>query len=330
MRDLLLASMQRLVLQHSDGPQAVDDDALWRDAVEAGFTRARLGDEDVHLSDVLAVVSLATQFGARAPIGDVLMADWLLCRIGASDAPACMFAVESDFQLRDGSSVTGAAHNVAGVLETSHLLSIAQGEGAAANLVVVELASARVEPAADTLSGRRHNAFCEGVPARAFPTELGATDIRAIAALARCAEMNGAMSRILDIVIEHAGTRVQFGKPLAKLQAVQQLQAFIAGQLAISLAAVDRVANAGDLGAVAFFSAMAKAVVSESAGKVAAAAHQILGAMGISREHELQHHTRALWAWRDEIGAEDHWRAVIGRRVLQAGGAALWPALVRT
>jgi acyl-CoA dehydrogenase len=123
---------------------------------------------------------------------------------------------------------------------------------------------------------------------------------------------------------------VQFGKPLAKLQAVQQMQAQIAGELALAEAIVDRAATGADLLAVAASSAMAKAVASEAAGKVAALAHQIHGAIGVSRQHELQHHTRALWAWRDERGAEDVWRKSVGERVLADGGAALWPALAQT
>jgi acyl-CoA dehydrogenase len=328
MRDLLLASMQRLMLQHSDGPMAVDDAALWRDMVDAGFARMRLGADEIDLSDALAMVSLAAQFGARVPLGDVLVADWLLLRADVVDAAPCTFAPESDFLLHDDGSLSGAAYDFAGASDCRHLLSCAVDKAGALHLVIAEI-GARLSRA--NIAGEpRYSVTVRHAPARAYATDLSATDIRAVAGLARCAQMAGAMSRVIDLVLEHAATRVQFGKPLAKLQAVQQLQALIAGQLALSFAALDRAVCAADVTETAFFAAIAKAVVSEAAGKVAAAGHQILGAMGVSQEHELQHHTRALWSWRDEIGAEDEWRAVTGRRVLQGGGAALWPMLAQS
>jgi acyl-CoA dehydrogenase len=59
-------------------------------------------------------------------------------------------------------------------------------------------------------------------------------------------------------------------------------------------------------------------------------AHQIHGALGIAREHELQHFTRRLWSWRDEYGTEGSWERRLGRAVLAAGPDALWPLVVGT
>lgn len=330
MRDLLLASMRRLVLQHGDGPLAIDNDALWRDVVGAGFARTGVGEDAVDLSDALAVVSLASGLGARIPLGDAILADWLLSRLGAGDEAPCLLAAESQLRLSEEMLVGGVIYEVAVSNEPARLVSSALSESGETYLVVLDSALGEPTSARNLANEERVAVRYAGARAKVYPACLDAAGIRSIAALARCAQMNGAMSRILDIVIEHANMRVQFGKPLAKLQAVQQLLAMIAGQLALSLAAVDRAAGAGNIADVAFFAAIAKAVASETSGRVAAAAHQILGAIGVSQEHELQHHTRALWAWRDEIGAEDHWRSVIGGQVLSEGGAALWPTLART
>ncbi|MGB3952195.1 MAG: acyl-CoA dehydrogenase family protein, partial [Solirubrobacterales bacterium] len=71
----------------------------------------------------------------------------------------------------------------------------------------------------------------------------------------------------------------------------------------------------------------AKLRAAEAAGTVAAIAHQVHGAMGVTREHRLQYFTRRLWSWRDEDGNEQLWGHWLGRRVLGRGADALWPSI---
>jgi acyl-CoA dehydrogenase len=75
--------------------------------------------------------------------------------------------------------------------------------------------------------------------------------------------------------------------------------------------------------------AVAKARVGEAAGKGAEIAHQVHGAMGFTREHNLHYCTRRLWSWRDEFGNETLWQARLGREVARQGADALWPMLTR-
>ena len=76
--------------------------------------------------------------------------------------------------------------------------------------------------------------------------------------------------------------------------------------------------------------AMAKARASEAAGVVARIAHQVHGAIGFTREHDLRLATTRLWAWRDEDGSEAQWQAVIGAAALAAGPEGLWPLVTGT
>ncbi|WP_344252620.1 acyl-CoA dehydrogenase family protein [Pseudonocardia hydrocarbonoxydans] len=71
--------------------------------------------------------------------------------------------------------------------------------------------------------------------------------------------------------------------------------------------------------------AAAKARAGEAAGEVARIAHQVHGAIGFTREHDLRLLTTRLWAWRDEDGSDAHWQAELGATVLAAGPEALWP-----
>jgi acyl-CoA dehydrogenase len=74
--------------------------------------------------------------------------------------------------------------------------------------------------------------------------------------------------------------------------------------------------------------AIAKARASEAAGIVAATAHQVLGALGFTREYHLQLLARRLWSWRDETGGEVWWQRVIGEAVLAQDPAELCPMIL--
>jgi acyl-CoA dehydrogenase len=71
----------------------------------------------------------------------------------------------------------------------------------------------------------------------------------------------------------------------------------------------------------------AKAQASDSAGIVAAIAHQLHGAIGTTEEHRLRLTTTRLWSWRDEDGPASACFAELGRAALEAGAGGLWPWL---
>jgi len=58
--------------------------------------------------------------------------------------------------------------------------------------------------------------------------------------------------------------------------------------------------------------AVAKARTSEAAVKVAAIAHAVHGAIGITEEHDLQLYTRRMHEWRRAFGSESYWNRKIG------------------
>lgn len=79
--------------------------------------------------------------------------------------------------------------------------------------------------------------------------------------------------------------------------------------------------------AVFLEAAAAKIRVGEAAGEGAAIAHQVLGAIGFTKEHTLHRFTQRLWAWRDDFGNESFWAVKLGNRVAANGADALWPML---
>ncbi|RIV75579.1 acyl-CoA dehydrogenase family protein [Pelagerythrobacter aerophilus] len=150
---------------------------------------------------------------------------------------------------------------------------------------------------------------------------------REVAALARAMQMAGALDMILGMTISHVQERSQFGRPLAKFQAVQHSLAILASEVAAGQAAAEhavaRLAQGGSSATLAI--GIARARIGEASSKAAAIAHQLHGAIGYAREHRLHLYTTSLWRWRDEYGTQAWWTRQVGRQVLAAGPDALWP-----
>ena len=190
---------------------------------------------------------------------------------------------------------------------------------------LVERQNLAGEPADDV-------AFDDVLPIRSAPAPAGLDEMSVFAfgAAVRSAQMAGAMQKILDQSVQYSLERVQFGRPIARFQAIQHGLAQLAGEVAAAGAAADAAAEAiartsglGD-GALADVAA-AKARGGEAATVGGAIAHQTHGAMGFTYEHTLHHATRRLWSWRDEFGGEAYWAIQLGRMVAKKGADSLWP-----
>lgn len=132
--------------------------------------------------------------------------------------------------------------------------------------------------------------------------------------LLTAAMMTGAMARVVEITADYANTRVQFGWPLVKFQAIQHKLAEAASELAVTEAALAAALEAEDEGrGNDLLRLSAKAQAGHSATVIAATAHQLFGAIGFTQEHELHRYTRRLWAWRDDWGRQADCDLAIGR-----------------
>jgi acyl-CoA dehydrogenase len=148
-------------------------------------------------------------------------------------------------------------------------------------------------------------------------------------ALARMLQVCGAMERVVDLCIEHVSSRVQFGRPLAKFQAVQRLVSSIAAEAALARAAVDaavaRVERAGwSAPSASFAVAVAKSCAGHAASTVVRNAHQVHGAIGTTFEHELHWYTKPILAWRSEFGSVALWDRLLTQAAVGAGRDDAW------
>jgi acyl-CoA dehydrogenase len=157
---------------------------------------------------------------------------------------------------------------------------------------------------------------------------INGRDLFLAGAALRAVAMSGALERILLQTVEYARTRVQFGKPIAAFQAIQQQLAVLAGHTAASsMAAEAALTSLSDLTRRDIDVAVAKVRAGEAVGPATSIAHQVHGAIGITREHSLHFATRRLWSWRAEFGAETLWAEQLGRSAASNGGDGFWPSI---
>lgn len=114
----------------------------------------------------------------------------------------------------------------------------------------------------------------------------------AFGAAATCAEMVGGARRVLDMTVEYACQRHQFGKPIGTFQAVQHHCANIAiDVLTARFIAYEAIWGLSSSPAltddVALTVASAKSWVSDAYQRVCALGHQVHGAVGFTAEHDL-------------------------------------------
>jgi acyl-CoA dehydrogenase len=149
--------------------------------------------------------------------------------------------------------------------------------------------------------------------------------VRRAGAALRVIEMAGLAQAALDQTIEYVNVRQQFGRSLSKFQVIQHSLATMAAQVAALEGAAGIAAQflVGDLQPSVFLAA-AKARADESAGIVAALAHQAHGAIGFTEEYQLGRITRALWTARAQFGGQAYWQEMVATAVEQVGADALW------
>jgi alkylation response protein AidB-like acyl-CoA dehydrogenase len=144
---------------------------------------------------------------------------------------------------------------------------------------------------------------------------------RALAALA--AEAVGVGERALELGIEHAKTREQFGRPIGVYQAVSHKLAdsYVETQLARSLAYWAAWCVAEDDPQAEVAAAAAKAYAAEAAVAACERSIQVLGGIGFTWEHMLhRYYKRAQWIQTFGGAAAAH-RAQVAEALLGAPAA---------
>lgn len=318
--------------------------ALWDAVVDAGFTAALLPEEaggfGATVGEAMALLQVSAAHAAPIPLAETMLAGWLLAKAGLPVPPGMLTLAPVRLGdvlhlRRDGAGwrLTGTAARIPWARDAA-IAVLADGPDGPA---VATLPAGAFTAAHDTnLAGEPRDAITVDAvlaadAAAPAPPGFGPAGLRAAGAAFRTVQIAGALSRALALSVQYAQTRVQFGRPIGKFQAVQQNLAVLAGQSAAALAASDMATDALAAGLAGKLDPLpagaAKARAGEAASVAAGLAHQLHGAIGFTQEYELHHLTRRLWSWRDEFGNEAEWNALVGRAALSAGPDGLWPLL---
>ncbi len=359
MRSILVDTASRLFADlctteaFNQAEQGVLDGRAWNLLEQAGLTRATVpeavGGDGSDLGDALMLVRAAGSFALPLPLVDTLLAQRVLAaaglpaqvgvgsvapvtlpsrRKGAAQAGAVLATRDGKYFLSGTVLRVPAARYAQFVavitkVDDSFATVLVSGAGLRAALTRQDVNWAN-EPR-DTLVFR---------DLAIAPEHIGKTgqgmnveDLRFEGALFRLAAMSGAMGSVLQLAVQYAKDRVQFGKPIAQYQAIQHGLAVLATQVAAANAAADAAIDAASRGPARFEIAAAKARIGEAAHIANGIAHQVHGAMGFTHEHPLHRSSRRLWAWRDEFGSEGEWAEWVGRAAVRLGGDGLWPFL---
>lgn len=284
---------------------------LWRALEEQGVPLALVpenaGGFGLDPRDALELIRLLGRHAIPLPLGETMLANATLAEAGLPLADGAAALVPMDGAAR----IAWGRHCRTFVVETPG--GVVRIDGGAV-----------VEREGHNLAGLPRDAMH-------FPKTNDATPIagRLIerGALVSALQCAGALERLLELTVTHVSERVQFGRPLAKFQAIQQELAKLAGEVAAASAAADLAADAfvDDPAKARFAIAVARVRIGEAVGRANGIAHQLHGAIGFTAEHRLHLFTTSLWAWRDEFGGAVYWAGQLGDRALSAGRDGYWP-----
>lgn len=329
MGDTMFADLaERVLAEAAPAPEGGFDERLWGEIESAGLDRLllpeELGGAGDAFDEAVAVMIAFGRAGAALPLADTLVANWCLskARLDVPEGPKALL-VEPDAR-REESGLSGVAYWLPAVRNAVLVSEIE-------DVVSVESLTGLPGTPGESICGEplmwlgRNEAMAFGL---GRPANLAAGRAVAIAAIFEAAAIVGALEAVCTLSVDYANTRTQFGKPIARFQAVQALMARLASEAAAARAAVEHAATTlGEPGEL-FWAGIAKARASEAAGKAAACAHQIHGAIGFTREYELHRHTRRLWAWRERRGNELYWNQRIGAAAVRCNGKEFWSGLL--
>ncbi|MCV7092139.1 acyl-CoA dehydrogenase family protein [Mycobacterium interjectum] len=302
------------------------DPDLWRQLDELGLVRLT-GDEQqggsgAAWTEAAELLAAAVRHGVRIPLAEHdLLACWLLDAAGAPADGAVRTVCVLDKR--------GVATKVPWAASADRVVVAwrADGQYRVADVAPEMLT---ITPDVNLIGEPRDTVAADpaGLEGTAVSLTL-ITQLRLKSALVRSIQVCAALDRILQLCVDHATSRAQFGRPLAKFQAVQNLVSDIATEAALARATTEAALTAGmssqwtgpDVG---FLVAVARSCAGHATSVVVRNAHQVHGAIGTTREHRLHEFTRAALAWRSEFGSVQYWDEQVTDAALYASAGGLW------
>lgn len=309
-------------LGHRGVPDRFDAD-LWRILEETGLARLTstpdMGAGPRELA--IALYGLARHAGS-VPLAETdALAGWLGLQAGIElpDGPMTVAIADAD---TDGPRIAGTARSVPWARSCAAVLLAVRGpDGLRVGLVE----SADQVHEAHNLAGEPRDAVVFDQPTdqlRPVEPALG-DELARRGAWSRCVQIVGALDAAAALTVNHTRERVQFGRPLSAFQSVQQSLAGMAGEIeraraAVELAVVTAAEQGFDSADTDYAVMVAKVAVGRAVGPATTTAHQLHGAIGVTREHPLWLFTLRAQGWAEDYGTTTQYARRLGRLALAA------------
>ncbi len=295
----ILAAVDALCAQHAGPARAIQLDAKadWDEPLdaalsEAGFSEVALGAPETGTLEAALVVAEVARHAGTLPVGaQVLVAPMLVGRV--VPGPVALVSLAHPGPVRFGAHARTALVDCG---DEARLVALSPGDGAPvrSNFMLPVGTLALSSSSGESLG-----------------TDSGEA-LRSWWRVALAAELYGTMQAALEITVAYVKRRRQFGRAIGSFQALQHRLAMctvlVEGTrwLALEAASQDVPGESA---------ATAAAYAAEAANQLFRETHQLTGAMGFTREHDLHVFSMRLAALRLELGgASAHRRAITAQR----------------
>lgn len=323
MMDAVFAEYREM---HSPAATLEYDAKLWKRLDDLGLVRLtgteQSGGSGAGWYETAELLAAAARHGVRIPLAEHdLLACWLLEANEMSADSATRTVC-----LLDGH---GAAKAVPWASVVDRIVVVWQSRDGY-HIADLDADSLAIRPGTNMIGEPRDTIISDPTALRGAPVAAAlVAKLRLKSALVRSIQVCAVLDRILHLSIEHATSRIQFGRSLSRFQAVQNLIADLAAEAALARAATEAALTAAvtsDWSAsnLEFLVAVARSCTGHAASVVVRNAHQVHGAIGTTREHRLHEFTRAALAWRSEFGSVQYWDEQVTSAAVRAGSAGLW------
>jgi alkylation response protein AidB-like acyl-CoA dehydrogenase len=284
--------------------------------VEAGVVAEELGaalNPGPWLSTAVAATRAMTRTGAD---------DGLLAQIAGGTAIATVAPLSGPRPVVDGAAIRGELASVPDFAAANVLLVLAD-EPTGTALYAVDPTSDGV-----TVTARSHvdptrklfDVVLDGVQSRRL-ADASAGAIEGLAddvLIANAADALGAATAVMNLAVEYAKVRKQFGQPIGSFQAVQHLCVDMYEAVELARSGVIHALWAADAAEPAerHRAALRAKAFAGRLTSVGDTAIQVFGGIGFTWEHDAHLYLKRLLGWSAYLGAPDRYLELIGAQLV--------------
>ncbi|MBR9909226.1 MAG: acyl-CoA dehydrogenase [Gammaproteobacteria bacterium] len=339
MRDVFESALEKLFTDHVSAEAVLNAERdgwqpqLWAAIEESGFALAsapeELGGAGASWDDLFGVLQLCGRFSLPLPLPEALLGNWLLGQCGLEAIAAPLSVAPRADLVWEGGRVSGTLQQVPWGRHVEQVVAVVAGPEPTVVVLATAACSDKILSTNTAGEARDDLVFEQATPlaSQSLAAGLAADVLWQGGALLRSVQTAGALQEVMRVAAEYVNERVQFGKPIAKFQAVQHQLAVLAEHVAATRVAAEAACVESTAGLALLPLMAAKICASEAAGIGASSGHGVHGAIGFTHEYSLHLLTRRLWSWRSEFGSLTYWSDQLGQAVCGAGVKLYWPTI---